>query len=145
MPDQEKTRVLFLCTGNSCRSQMAEAWLREFGGDQFDVFSAGLEPHGVNPTTIIVMEEAGVDMSGHRSKHIEEYIGKIDFDTLITVCGNADERCPVFPGMGIRQHWPFEDPAAFQGPEQEKLALFRKVRDQIKARIQNWLTEFIQS
>jgi arsenate reductase len=137
----QKIKVLFLCTGNSCRSQIAEAWLRTLGGEKFEVFSAGLEPHGVNPYTIRIMEETGYDMSPHRSKHIDEYIGKVDFDFLITVCGNADERCPYFPGMGTRLHWPFEDPAAFTGLEDQKLALFRKVRDQIKDRIQTWLDE----
>ena len=101
MTAESPTKVLFLCTGNSCRSQMAEAWLRELGGYRFEVYSAGLEPHGVNPNTIIVMEELGIDMSGHRSKQLDEYIGKVDFDYLITVCGNADERCPYFPGMEI--------------------------------------------
>jgi len=139
MNNDHKTKVLFLCTGNSCRSQMAEAWLRELGGENFSVFSAGLEPHGINPLTIKVMEETGYDMSGRRSKHLDEFVGKVDFDYLITVCGNADERCPVFPGMGKRLHWPFEDPAAFTGPEDEKLALFRRVRGQIKDKIHGWL------
>jgi arsenate reductase (thioredoxin) len=141
MTEQDKLHVLFLCTGNSCRSQMAEAWLRALGGEDFQVYSAGLEPHGVNPYTITVMEEAGIDMGAHSSKHLDEYMGKIDFDYLITVCGNADERCPFFPGMGTRLHWPFEDPAAFIGPEQEKLAAFRDARDQIKTKIQSWLAE----
>jgi arsenate reductase (thioredoxin) len=141
MTEQGKLRVLFLCTGNSCRSQMAEAWLKALGGEDFQVYSAGLEPHGVNPYTITVMEEAGIDMSSHHSKHLDEYMGKIDFDYLITVCGNAGERCPFFPGMGTRLHWPFEDPAAFVGPESEKLAAFRDVRGQIKAKIQSWLAE----
>lgn len=144
MTEQKKLRVLFLCTGNSCRSQMAEAWLRTLSGEDFEVYSAGLEPHGVNPYTITVMEEAGIDISSYRSKHLDEYMGKIDFDYLITVCGNADERCPFFPGMGTRLHWPFEDPAAFVGPEPEKLAAFRDVRDQIKAKIQSWLDKFDQ-
>ncbi|MFU8826368.1 MAG: arsenate reductase ArsC [Brevefilum sp.] len=139
MADLEKTKVLFLCTGNSCRSQMAEAWLHELGGESFEVFSAGLEPHGVNPHTITVLEELGIDTSALRSKHLDEFVGKVNFDYLITVCGNADERCPYFPGMGTRLHWPFEDPAAFVGPEAEKLAAFRTVRDQIKAKIQTWL------
>lgn len=139
MKDDHKTKVLFLCTGNSCRSQMAEAWLRDLGGERFAVFSAGLEPHGVHPLTIKVMEETGYDMSEHRSKHLDEFIGEIDFDALITVCGNADERCPVFPGMGERLHWPFEDPAGFTGPQDQKLAFFRRVRDQIKNKIQGWL------
>lgn len=141
MTEQDTLRVLFLCTGNSCRSQMAEAWLRELGGEAFEVFSAGLEPHGVNPLTITVMEELGMDMSAHRSKHLDEFQGKTNFDFLITVCGNADERCPFFPGMGTRLHWPFEDPAAFIGPDPEKLAAFQDVRDQIKDKIQSWLDE----
>ena len=141
MSKESPIKVLFLCTGNSCRSQMAEARLRELGGGRFTVYSAGLEPHGVNPNTIIVMEELGIDMSGHRSKQLDEYIGKVNFDFLITVCGNADERCPYFPGMGTRMHWPFQDPAAFEGPEEEKLDFFRKVRDQIREKIQSWLDE----
>ena len=145
MPTQSPIKVLFLCTGNSCRSQMAEAWLRELGGDRFEVFSAGLEPHGVNPNTIVVMEELGIDMSDHRSKQLDEYIGKVDFDYLITVCGNADERCPYFPGMGARMHWPFQDPAAFEGSEDEKLNFFRKVRDQIKEKIQSWLDKDLEA
>ncbi len=141
MKQPEKIKILFLCTGNSCRSQMAQAWLRVLGGERFDVYSAGLEPHGVHPYTIQVMEETGYDMSGHYSKHLDEYKGKLNFDILITVCSNADERCPYFPGMGTRMHWPFEDPAAFNGAEEEKLALFRKVRDQIKTKIHSWLDE----
>ena len=140
MNRDRSNQVLFLCTGNSCRSQMAEAWLSQLGGESFAVFSAGLEPHGVHPLTIQVMEEAGCDMSGHRSKHLDEFVGEVDFDYLITVCGSADERCPVFPGMGTRLHWPFEDPAGFEGPEDQKLAFFRQVRDQIKQKIQGWLT-----
>ena len=141
MTNQDKLQVLFLCTGNSCRSQMAEAWLRALGGDAFTVYSAGLEPHGVNPYTITVMEEVGIDMREHSSKHLDAYRGKIEFNYLITVCGNADERCPFFPGMGARLHWPFEDPAAFVGTEAEQLAAFRDVREQIKAKIQSWLDE----
>ena len=141
MTDKKKMNVLFLCTGNSCRSQMAEAWLRKLAGERFEVYSAGLEPHGINPYTITVMEELGIDMSDHSSDHLDKYKGEIDFDFLITVCGNADERCPYFPGMGTRLHWPFEDPAAFVGPEDETLAAFRTVRDQIKEKIQAWLDE----
>ncbi len=141
MHPSEPIKVLFLCTGNSCRSQIAEAWLHKLGGDRFSVYSVGLEPHGLNPNTVVVMEELGIDMSGHRSKKLDEYIGKVDFDYLITVCGNADERCPYFPGMGARIHWPFEDPAAFEGPEDEKLDFFRKIRDQIREKIQSWLDE----
>lgn len=143
MTNPQPIRVLFLCTGNSCRSQMAEGLLRLLGGASFQVFSAGLEPHGVHPLTIAVMEEAGYDMSDHRSKHLNEFTGKNTFDYLITVCGNADERCPTFPGMGIRLHWGFEDPASYQGTEEEKLARFRETRDLIKARIQSWLAEIV--
>lgn len=138
---QSKAKVLFLCTGNSCRSQIAQAWLGELGREKFEVYSAGLEPHGVNPYTIAVMEETGYDMSNHRSKHLDEYMGKINFDFLITVCGNAEEHCPFFPGMGTRLHWPFEDPAAFEGSHEEKLAIFRQTRDLIKEKIQSWLDE----
>ncbi len=143
MSQMEKTKVLFLCTGNSCRSQMAEAWLRTLGGERFEVYSAGLEPHGINPLTIKVMEETEYDMSGHSSDPLDKYQGKIDFDYLITVCGHADENCPFFPGMGTRLHWPFEDPASFEGPEDEKLDLFRVVRDQIKTKIETWLAETV--
>ncbi len=135
----DKPRVLFLCTGNSARSQMAEALLRKYAGDRFEVHSAGLEPKGVHPLTIRVLEEIGVDTRAHTSKPLTDYIGKTHFGYLITVCSNADERCPIFPGMGVRLHWPFEDPAAFQGSEEEKLARFRTVRDQIDERIRAWL------
>lgn len=134
-----KTRVLFLCTGNSARSQMAEAFLRKHGGDRFEAHSAGLEPKGINPYTRQVLEEAGMDLAGHSSKDLDAYLGKLHFGYLITVCGNAEARCPVFPGMGVRLHWPFEDPAAFEGSDAEKLAKFRSVRDQIEARILAWL------
>ena len=141
MNQTSRIKVLFLCTGNSCRSQIAEAWLRKLGGERFEVYSAGLEPHGVNPLTVTVMEEEGFDLSDHRSKHIDEFIGKINFDYLITVCGNADERCPFFPGMGKRLHWPFEDPAAFKGSQEQTISKFREVRDQIKRKIKTWLAD----
>ncbi len=137
-----KTRVLFLCTGNSARSQMAEAFLRRYGGDRFEVYSAGLEPErGIHPLTLKVMQEIGFDMKGHYAKDIREYLGKVHFGYLITVCDRAEQSCPIFPGMGVRLHWPFEDPAAFQGSEEEKLAKFREVRDQIEARVKAWLKE----
>jgi arsenate reductase len=136
-----KPRVLFLCTGNSARSQMAEGWLRHLAGDHFEVHSAGLEPKGIHPLTIKVMEEAGVDMSSHHSKPLSEYLGKLHFGYMVTVCNNAEERCPVFPGMGARLHWPFEDPAAFEGSEYVKLEKFRQVRDEIRARITTWLEQ----
>jgi len=137
-----KTRVLFLCTGNSARSQMAEAFLRRYGGDRFEVYSAGLEPErGIHPLTLKVMQEIGFDMKGHYAKDIREYLGKVHFGYLITVCDRAEQSCPIFPGMGVRLHWPFEDPAAFQGSEEEKLAKFREIRDQIEARVKAWLKE----
>ena len=131
-----KIKVLFLCTSNSARSQMAEAFLRKYGGDRFDAYSAGLEPKGIDPNTERVMEEVGVSLSGQYSKHVREYMGKIHFGYLITVCGEAEKNCPTtFSGVGQRLHWLFEDPSVFVGPDDEKLARFRKVRDQIEQRI----------
>jgi arsenate reductase len=136
-----KPKVLFLCTGNTVRSQMAEGFMRKFAGDRYEVFSAGLHPGFINPLTIQVMEERGMDMSGHYSKGLEQFLGKVHFAYLITVCSRADEECPIFPGMGQRLHWPFEDPAAFQGSPEEKLAKFRQVRDEIEAKVK----EFVMS
>lgn len=137
-----KIKVLFLCTGNSARSQMAEALLRRYAGDSFDVFSAGLEPKGINPLTTQVMEEIGISLEGHYAKHVNEYMGKTHFGYLITVCSDAEQRCPsTFPGISHRLHWAFEDPAAFEGPDEEKVRRFRKVRDQIDQRIRSWLSE----
>jgi arsenate reductase (thioredoxin) len=136
----EKERVLFLCTGNSCRSQMAETFLRKYGGDHFEVYSAGLDPKEINPFTYQVMEEIGFDLSNHYSKGIKVYLGKVLFHYLITVCDDAEKNCPtVWPGVNIRMHWSFEDPAKFEGTTEEKLAKFRQVRDQIQITIQNWL------
>lgn len=135
----KKQRVLFLCTGNSARSQMAEAFLRKYGGDRFEVHSAGLEPSVLNPLTIQVMEEAGIDMNGHYSKPLSLYLGKMHFGYLITVCSRADEKCPIFPGMGQRLHWPFDDPASTQGTREERLAVFRRVRDEIEAKVKEWV------
>lgn len=137
----DKIRVLFLCTGNSARSQMAEAFLRHHGGDHFEAHSAGLEPKGIHPLTRQVMEEAGIDISNQRSKGLAEYWGRLHFDYVITVCANAEERCPFFPGPGKRLHWPFEDPAAATGSEEERLATFRRVRDAIEARVRAWVQE----
>lgn len=136
-----KARVLFLCTGNSARSQMAEALLRKYAGEHFEVYSAGLEPKGINPYTVRVLDEIGVDTSQHSSKTLDSFIGRVHFGYLITVCSNAEDNCPIFPGMGVRLHWPFEDPAAFVGSEEETLAKFREVRDQIDARVRAWLVE----
>jgi len=136
------SRVLFLCTGNSARSQMAEAFLRKYADDRFEAYSAGLEPKPLHPLTIKVMEEIGVDMSGHTSKGFETYLGKLLFQYLITVCDEAEKNCPVtWPGVSNRLHWYFEDPAAFLGAEQEKLAKFRQVRDQIDGKVRAWLAE----
>jgi len=137
-----KQRVLFLCTGNSARSQMAEAFLRKHGGDQYEAHSAGLEPKGLNPFTVKVMDEIGVDIAGQSSKGVETYLGKILFQHLITVCDDADKNCPtVWPGINNRMHWSFQDPAAFEGTDEEKLAKFREIRDLIENKIKNWLTE----
>lgn len=134
-------RVLFLCTGNSARSQMAEGLLRHFAGDTFEVYSAGLEPKTVNPFAIQAMREIGLDISGHTSKSVMDYLGRVHMGTVITVCSNAEERCPIFPFSTLRLHWPFEDPAAFVGTDAETLAKFREVRDLISDRIQVWLRE----
>ena len=133
-------RVLFLCTGNSARSQMAEAFLRKYAGDHFEAHSAGLEPKGLNPFTLKVMKEAGIDVSNQQSKGIETYLGKTHFQYLITVCDDADQNCPtVWPGVNTRMHWSFEDPAKFEGSEEEKLAKFREIRDVIEKKIKAWL------
>jgi arsenate reductase len=132
MPDRQ--RVLFVCTGNSARSQMAEGLLRHKAGNRFEVFSAGTHPTQVRPEAIVVMHEIGIDISPHRSKSVDEFAG-LAFDYVITVCDNANETCPVFPGRARRLHWPFEDPAAAQGSEDERKAVFRRVRDQIRARV----------
>jgi len=135
-------RVLFLCTGNSARSQMAEAFLRKYGGEQFEACSAGLEPKGLNPLTIQVMQEVGIDVSQQQSKTVGIYLGKVLFQYLITVCDNAEKNCPsTWPGISKREHWSFEDPAAFVGTDEAKLEKFREVRDQIETRIKTWLTE----
>ncbi len=120
---------------------MAEAFLRKYAGDQFEVYSGGLEPKPIHPLTIRVMEEAGIDMSGQYSKPLAQFMGRVHFGYLITVCSDAEDMCPVFPGMGVRLHWPFEDPAAFQGPEEEKLARFRQARDGIENKVLSWLAE----
>ena len=127
-----KPSVLILCTGNSCRSHLAEGILRRVGGDLFDVHSAGSKPAGyVHPMAIRVMDEIGIDISGHRSKPLSDFLSQ-KVDTVITVCGHVDQACPVFPGQVNRHHWPFDDPARAVGSEDEILAVFRRVRDEIK-------------
>lgn len=132
-------RILFLCTGNSCRSQMAEGWTRHLKADAIEPYSAGIETHGLNPNAVRVMEEAGVDISRHHSKHVRELEG-IDFDYVITVCGHANENCPVFPGKAKIIHVGFDDPpklAAEARTEEEALKHYRRVRDEIKAFVQS--------
>ncbi len=138
MNDNKTLRILVLCTGNSCRSQIAEGYFRHYGGDRVEVFSAGLEPKGVNPRAIQVMKEVGIDISQHASDHLSKYMGQ-SFDYVITVCDNAAANCPVFPGAGTKLHWPFEDPADATGTEEQVLAVFRQIRDEIGAKVKNWL------
>src|SRR5438094_7073058 len=135
-----KERVLILCTGNSARSQMAEGLLRHEAGDRFEVFSAGTKPTRVRQEAVAVMNEVWIDISGQRSKSVDEFIGQ-PFDYVITVCDNAKESCPVFPGNVQRLHWSFEDPAAVQGSEEERMGIFRNVRDQLHRRIMVFLGE----
>lgn len=136
-----KTRVLFLCTQNSARSQMAEAFLREHGGDRFEAYSAGCAAGDeVHPYTVYVMEEAGVDIKDQYPKGMREYMGKMHFGYLVTVCARAEKECPtVFPGVGLKLTWLFDDPRGANVPEEERLEKFREVRDQIEAKILYWL------
>jgi arsenate reductase len=131
-------KVLFLCTGNACRSQMAEGWLKALGGDRFEVYSAGIVAHGKNPRAIAAMKEAGVDISQQKSEALDPAFLK-EIDLLITVCGSADASCPTVPASCEKQHWPFDDPAKASGSEEEVMAEFYKVRDQIKHKIQVFL------
>ncbi|PKN91248.1 MAG: low molecular weight phosphatase family protein [Chloroflexi bacterium HGW-Chloroflexi-6] len=138
-----KPKFLFLCTGNSARSQMGEAFLRAFAGEHFDVFSAGLEPKGeIHPVVRTVMNEIGLPMEGQHSKSVNEYLGKVTFAYTVTVCGGAEEKCPrVFLSMGKHLFWPFEDPAAIEGAPDEVLAKVRVIRDQMAEKIRSWLRE----
>jgi arsenate reductase (thioredoxin) len=138
--NMEKKRVLILCTGNSARSQMAEGLLRHDAGERFAVESAGTKPGIVRPEAIAAMKELGIDISGHRSKHVDEFEGQ-KFDYVITVCDHAKESCPVFFGAAKRLHQSFDDPAASEGPEEERLALFRRVRGELRA----YLADFAKS
>lgn len=129
-----KKKVLFLCTGNSCRSQMAEGLLRHYFGDKYEVFSAGTKPSTVNTNAIKVMAEIGIDISGQKSKSVDEFKNQ-EFDLVITVCDNAKESCPIFLGKAERLHWSFIDPAEATGNDDEILKVFREVRNQIKSKI----------
>ncbi|MDQ5837094.1 MAG: arsenate reductase ArsC [Acidobacteriota bacterium] len=134
----DKKRVLILCTGNSARSQMAEGLLREIGGGRFEVYSAGTHPSSVRAEAVEAMREVGIDISGQRSKSVDEFAGR-EFDYVVTVCDNAREECPVFPGRTQRVHWSFEDPAEAEGEWAERLAVFRRVRERIGARLREWV------
>ncbi len=141
-----KTTILFLCTGNSCRSQMAEGWARRLKGDTIDAYSAGVEPHTLDARAVRAMAEAGVDISGHRSKHVNE-LPKIEFDYVVTVCGHAHETCPFFPGKTKVVHRGFEDPpllARGAATEDEAMTHYRRVRDEIRAFVET-LPELLES
>ena len=133
-------KVLVLCTGNSCRSQIAEAYLRHFAGEKAEIYSAGIETHGVNPRAISAMKEDGIDISQHTSNNIDEYVN-IDFDFVITVCDNAKERCPFFPTKAKKFHQNFPDPAKATGTEEAILEQFREVRQMIKRYSQQFASE----
>ena len=137
----DKKKVLILCTGNSARSQMAEGLLRHDAGARFEVASAGVAPSRVRPEANAVMNELGIDISTHRSKSVDEFSGQ-EFDYVITVCDNANEQCPVFPGKTKRIHWSFEDPAAAEGDERQRLSVFRRVRDEIRERLREFASVY---
>ena len=136
MPDKKK--VLFLCTGNSCRSQIAEGFLRHLASEDFEAFSAGTKPSRLNPLAVKVMEEKGVDISGQYSQSIDEFLNE-SLDYIITVCDHAKETCPVIPGTAERIHWSFRDPADAKGSEEEKMTVFREIRDSIEKNIENFI------
>jgi arsenate reductase len=133
----DTVRVLFVCTHNSARSQMAEGFLREYGADRFEACSAGTEASSVRPEAIRAMAEVGIDISAHESKAVDQYLGE-PFDWVITVCDQAREACPIFPGARQTAHWDFEDPSAAQGNEGERMAVFRRVRDEIGGRVRTF-------
>lgn len=135
-----KKKILILCTGNSCRSQIAHGYLQQFGGHKAEVYSAGVETHGVNPKAVATMKEDGIDISNHTSNNVLEY-SEINFDYVITVCDNAKERCPFFPSKSEKFHYNFPDPAKFQGTEEEVKNEFRRVREMIKLYCLKFLSE----
>ena len=137
---RDKTKILFLCTGNSCRSQMAEGWARTLGGERVEAQSAGIEAHGKNPRAIAVMCEAGVDISGQESTRVTDDMIR-HADIVVTVCGHADEHCPLLPAGVKKLHWPLNDPAKATGTEDEIMAVFRATRDEIQTRIERLLDE----
>lgn len=133
-------KILVLCTGNSCRSQIAEGYLKHFANGKAEVYSAGIESHGVNPKAITIMKEDGIDISGHTSNNVNEY-NNLEFDYVITVCDNAKENCPFFPSQAERFHYNFPDPAKAQGTEEQIMKEFRKVREMIKAYCKTFVEE----
>jgi arsenate reductase len=137
---KSKVKILFLCTGNSCRSQMAEGWAKHLGGDRVEAMSAGIEAHGKNPRAIAVMREAGVDISRQESTRVTPDM-LASADLVVTVCGHADEHCPVLPAGVQKQHWPLEDPAKATGTEDEIMAKFRTTRDEVKSRVEGLIGE----
>jgi len=137
--EMKKTRVIFLCTGNSARSQMAEDFLRYYASEYFEVCSAGFDARGIHPLTEKVMEERGIQLTSHTSKNLDQYLGHVHFGITITVCDKAEKICPSYPSMGTRLYWPFPDPSTFEGTEEEKLEFFRKIRSSIEEKILEWL------
>jgi len=131
-------RVLFLCTGNSARSQMAEGLLRSLGGADFEVYSAGTDPQGLNPLAVEVMRESGIDIANQQSKSLQQFLNR-HFDYVITVCDRARDNCPTFPGDNERIHWGFDDPAAATGTREQQLAAFRRVRNELSERLRLWV------
>ena len=136
-----KAKVLFICTGNSARSQMAEAFLREYDSDDFEAYSGGLKAEGIHPMTKQVMQEVGLDISDQESKEISRFLGKKHFGFLVTVCRKAEKNCPTFPDVSTRLFWDIEDPKAFEGSNEEKLATFRETRDEVEERVKDFIKE----
>ena len=136
----QKPKVLFLCTGNAARSQMAEGWLKHLAGERFEVMSAGIAPRGLHPLAVEVMREIGIDISRQQSKHVRQFLG-VPVGYVSTACDNAREHCPVFPGAYIYLHWGLDDPAAAGGSDEQKLAVFRRVRDQIASRVRDFVSK----
>jgi len=136
----KKIKVLFLCTGNSCRSQMAEGFLRYLGKEDFEAYSAGTRPTRLNPLAVRAMKEKGIDIAGQHSQSADEFVGE-PFDYIITVCDHARETCPVFPGTAEKLHWSLKDPAEAEGSDEERMPVFREIRDQIEKRIRGFITE----
>ena len=144
-PINHQTLILILCTGNSCRSHLAEGFLRAAVGDAFEVASAGSQPAGhVHPMAVAVMKEDGFDISAHTSKHLKEFLER-KVHTVITVCANAEAACPVFPGQAEQHHWPFDDPAKARGTDAEQLTTFRRVRDEIRAKFEAYARERLKN